>query len=844
MMSINGMENAREYLNRPVFNLAQRIQATRTGLVTDEHRKTRPVRVTHAIDNLPPDVQSDRDDGIFVEKTDRGYRVHVTIADVAAHVPPDTPLAKAAHQRAFTLYRIPRKVPAASGDCQNAETEIEVRINDPMFPDDLEKRMSLEHDMECLGLSVIIDLDDTFQPIHTEFERVIAKPDNVDYKGAAERTASDQPFKLMHEVAKGLRRNLFNQTDDLWKDQDEVKPGMPNLTREERAAFKNVETFMILANSAVAEFFNQTSLPFIYRNFDDSTQVNGIERAAYATQTARHKDMEKHGIKHYCHFTSPIRRGPDFYNGHMVHYVADIVERIEAFANQAWPEANRDEMHRTLWRHVGGIADKLVASQQENTTLSRLRFEGELNQWLKTHLQPLPHSSRDAFRRLSGNLQAMRPPFEVESLEAQTAHINELVYHERLMRAQASKQEQKSDNLDKQLNKAQQRGWKSMEKAGFHSALDNAAFTGKLPYHLAVEVRRRIQSGKKCDINLAQAALAIMVVAQYPHDTRWRVLKREITKKIKHDPVIINSVMEMALDKGYISREHFDVKEVSLAVDSDQALPEEDKNIRAALAIEYGHQDGKPDLAAPYYSVGHDIRSARSHAVFSFLESLAFGDLVPLDRAAIPNLLYAELERKEISREDLVRKMIEPIGATLHIHTDTAGDKFVTTVQVCDGTLSHPIRYSSDAESLKEDARENALKRLLRDTSFKRAVGAITSEELHQAVYPQHELEKHAMDKGWEMHIEASEAKKSGPEQHCATLTIHGASGGISRFQAARSSRQKAINAACVQALRAFDLWKFPHETGASAWVVGDDDADPGPPKPHKPAPVNGRIMA
>ena len=784
------MEVPAEPLARAVFTAAQFVAASRSGNITERQRLGRQSLPTYPIDNVPPEVASDRDDGIFVEAQTQqnGYRVHITIADVAGHISLSNPLARAAYERAFTIYRPP--------------------MTDPMFPKPLEDRLSLENGMERLGLTVSIDLDAQYQPEHTEFQRVITHAQSVDYLEAQIRMQSDPQFQLMKEIARGLRQHFFGSRESsIWQEMREARPLPVNISEDELAATKMVETYMLLANYAVARLFEKSGLPFLYRNFDDTPGKEG--HAYYSTECTEHKELQRIGLKGpYCHFTSPIRRGPDFYNGHMVHFAIDFLSDLEMGLQQIL-QVNAASLHRALWHAATGL---LAALPEKNEVaaldvLQTLGLEGSQLQWMK-------------IKKLIAQLLERSLPIARGTLQSHADHINFLNQHERELahapeiRRTRVKLERFEERVRK-LEQLTQAGIHGKSNDDFSMLLRDAAYTGILPQPLLVEALHRIGENH---FERSKDAFHIMMVAQYPDDAPWLALKKAIATLIKTDPLTVNSVLEMAQAEGYLSPEAFVAAQVTLPITSQQHLPREKRSVRAALlALK---DDAYGMIAAPYYSIGNDQRAALSHAKYSFLEHYAFGQLKPIDQSAIPNLLYAELNQTMLPKDTILEAMAHEIGAEFSIEQRLSRTgKSLVQLSVSGGRLMEPIGVTVTASS-PERAMDRAARKLLSKPSFKDAVSFLSPLEMHKVAHPRSELERCVADAGLQMLVETQERRANGRSQFHSTVVLSGRDH-LEQFDGTGPNTARSINMACIEALLAHG-WLGNNESigKARAWTT------------------------
>lgn len=772
------MENV-AHATRPNFTpeqLAQAddiVQAYHAGGLLERIGTTRRHVVTHPIDNLEPQIASDRDDGIFVETEPRdgGYRVHITIADVAAAVPPGSPLAEAIGQRATTVYG--------------------PNWHDPQVPLPLENQLSLEHGKERLGLTVTIDLDAHFQPVHTEFEPVITTSDATSYRGAIERMESDPQFQQMEAIADGIQKHYF-QPGSAWNDVYRER-SMRGRSSSEKKTMEMVATYMLLANSAVARFFEQTQLPFIYRNFDENADLG---HAVYSTQPEGHAALARSGLRGpYCHFTSPIRRAPDYFNGHMVHYVVEQLNQLEAAITAYYPAINRAKLHHAVWKYGPtmlrlGRDAKLPLFSDDPEAITPLL--GKLLAEAGSASTP----DRTLIEHLYALLQSGQPPYTDAELQHYADHANAIA-HSPEMKA-VEQQNKRFDRSADRLIRIDKPYVIAADAAKFSTMLHDAAITGDMPRALFDETLRRIEEytarqnrdrvrgktvasirppetwqvklkrwatrameGKsksnyqsfvlpppeppaaperdaRFNLNMAEDAFSVLILANHMHVPRWAELKRAMARAIKHDPSMVYGLFTKTA--AHVAPARIDMCKALQPVGGHTNPDSEPENIQTAIVTLSDDDNRLPMVAPPFCSIGQNARAAESHARYSFLEHYAFGQLQPLHKIAIPNVLYVELNNSGLNREQLVRDMLEPFGASLDITTYRRNGKFVTAVESKGGAM--PVIRTSAEDNDAEESKAVALRRLLRHPTFQYTVSSASSHDTRRKLYPEIQLEE------------------------------------------------------------------------------------------------------
>jgi ribonuclease R len=330
---------------KAVTDEANRISQT----VEDGMRAGREDLREKFIVTIDPDDARDFDDAIDVERVgDRGWRLGVHIADVAAYVKPESPMDREARRRGNSVYLPDRVI--------------------PMLPERLSNGVcSLKPGVDRLTHSVFIEYDSNGRIKATHFARtVIRSARRLTYKEAyaiLKSPAHDQLSERLHiawELAALLRRKRF-QDGSLDLDFPEIKVRVDENGKPERLeriendeSHQLVEEFMLAANEAVARELKKRVIPTIYRVHEDPDPeklaeyrelilshnyragdlthraelqrflasikgkpeeqalkiglLKSLKRARYLPQPLGHYGLAK---TNYLHFTSPIRRYAD-----------------------------------------------------------------------------------------------------------------------------------------------------------------------------------------------------------------------------------------------------------------------------------------------------------------------------------------------------------------------------------------------------------------------------------------------------------------------------------------------------------------------------------------------------
>ncbi len=300
----------------------------------------------------------DFDDAVHVVMTDKGFHLHVAIADVSHYVNVASAMDKDAYERGTSVY-FPNFVV-------------------PMLPEALSNGLcSLNPHVPRLALVAEMYFDFTGEMTSSQFyEAVIESKSRVTYGEAQELIDGNPAEKTTSTKDKAVQENIFRCADlakvlmakrfkegslDLEVAETELVidgTGEPiDVIKSERLfAHRLIEELMLAANVAVAKFLASKEIPAFYRvheepsgekiemlqryakNFGANVMMSGgklqkrltrmlqefdgkpeaqivhiltlrsMSQAKYTKENVGHFGL---GFEFYTHFTSPIRRYPD-----------------------------------------------------------------------------------------------------------------------------------------------------------------------------------------------------------------------------------------------------------------------------------------------------------------------------------------------------------------------------------------------------------------------------------------------------------------------------------------------------------------------------------------------------
>ncbi|MCL4873398.1 ribonuclease R [bacterium] len=351
----------------------------------------------------------DFDDAVSIEKTSRGYRLWVSIADVSHYVAEGTGIDKEGYARSTSVYFPDRAI--------------------PMLPEALSNGIcSLNPRVDRLTMTAELEFDETGAPVGKKFyESVIRSVERMTYTDVKKLILDEDPalstryahivpdLKLMAVLAEKLRERRAEKGSidfDLPEPQIiiDIEGRVEDIVKSERnIAHRLIEEFMLSANRAVAEEFSSRGLPFLYRiheepgedsiaDFKEFLSAFGIrfshegpksfqavlgkvegrpeeklvnhvllrsmKQAVYSEENAGHFGL---AFDDYTHFTSPIRRYPDL----IVHRLLKLLLR-----KKYGPEA-RERMETYLPSaagHTSARERKAMEAEREIADLKKCQF--------------------------------------------------------------------------------------------------------------------------------------------------------------------------------------------------------------------------------------------------------------------------------------------------------------------------------------------------------------------------------------------------------------------------------------------------------------------------------------
>jgi ribonuclease R len=381
---------------------------------------------------VDPATARDFDDAVSARREGDAIRLWVHIADVAAHVPPGSPLDREARRRANSTY--------APGTVE------------PMLPRALsEEACSLAPRVERLAVTAEIELGPTGKPAGAAFYRSRIRSDarldydELDVVFSARAEAPEvvaEPLAIAREAAAALGERRGATSLDVESFEPEFRfdahgnpAGAHGVAQTE--SHRLIERLMILANEQVAQLLERKRVPAIYRVHArpdparierlieqlhaleiptpplrgtpsprqaaelaaeasrlvareaarrghgrpayTSLVLRSLKQASYSERNSGHAGL---GSAAYCHFTSPIRRYPDL----VVHraLLAGLGEGEPApsaaeVREVAWNCSERERESMRIERRADDICAAFLLERELRERGGETEFEGEVS---------------------------------------------------------------------------------------------------------------------------------------------------------------------------------------------------------------------------------------------------------------------------------------------------------------------------------------------------------------------------------------------------------------------------------------------------------------------------------
>jgi len=297
----------------------------------------------------------DFDDAVYVEKTNKGYTLFVSIADVSHYVKIDSSLDREAYARGTSIYFPGSVIPMLPKELSNGICSL--NPNDDRYAVTVQLDFNRDGDLEKTSFYTST-IRSMMRLTYNKVEDAIVKGDQAVRKDIRPVLPELEYMGELAKLLRGKRERRGNLDFDLPEPEVvlDIEGGVRSILRAERLfSHRIIEEFMISANEAVAKFISNKNIPLIYRIHEhpEREKLINFEKLLYALRI-EHERVTKNplslqsilkkvreteyeflvnrvllrsmkqakysafnkghfglGLDTYLHFTSPIRRYPD-----------------------------------------------------------------------------------------------------------------------------------------------------------------------------------------------------------------------------------------------------------------------------------------------------------------------------------------------------------------------------------------------------------------------------------------------------------------------------------------------------------------------------------------------------
>lgn len=353
----------------------------------------------------------DLDDAVYVEKTDVGYKLYVSIADVSYYVKEDTALDNEAFKRGNSIYLVDRVIPMLPRKLSNNLCSLN--------PNEDKLTFTVEIDFDFKGKVIKNDfyksiIKSKYRMTYTNVNKILEEDENLikEYKSIVSMLKNMLELSHIIRGVKKRRGSIDFELPEIKVILDEDKLVKDIELRSRGEAERLIEDFMVSANEVVAEKLHWEEIPSIYRVHEDPDKakiqalnetlvkfgyslknieemhpgkfqtiidkttglpegylihkliLRSMQRARYFNKNLGHFGLSS---KFYLHFTSPIRRYSDL----IVHRM--LGKSIEKFMSSKEKEkygANLEVISSAISR-TERVADKL---EEESVKIKLIEY--------------------------------------------------------------------------------------------------------------------------------------------------------------------------------------------------------------------------------------------------------------------------------------------------------------------------------------------------------------------------------------------------------------------------------------------------------------------------------------
>jgi ribonuclease R len=240
------------------------------------------------------ELAKDFDDAVCIEKTDRGFILYVSIADVSHYVLPGSGLDREAYERGTSVYFPGSVVPMLPKTLSNGICSL--KPNEDRLAMTVKLTFNMNGDLtgSAFHRSIIRSF---LRLTYNEVEDALIRKDRKIRKDVQRILPA---LEYMGELASllSVKREKRGSLDFDLPEPDvilDIEGGIQNILRAERLfSHRIIEEFMISANEAVANFLTENKINTMYRIHEppDSEKLKDLERLLQALSIGYKRDTK------------------------------------------------------------------------------------------------------------------------------------------------------------------------------------------------------------------------------------------------------------------------------------------------------------------------------------------------------------------------------------------------------------------------------------------------------------------------------------------------------------------------------------------------------------------------
>lgn len=355
----------------------------------------------------------DFDDAISLEETEAGYTLYVHIADVTHYVRPKSALDKEAYERGTSVYFPGAVLPMLPEQLSNGICSLNQKVDRLTLSCvmQVDKNGYVQSYRFARGV-ICVDRRVTYEDANAILQRG-DKALAQDYAPVLSLLQRMQALCEKLTLNKQRRGSLDFDFPESEFVLDEQGRAVDVFMHERGVANRMIEECMLLANECAAKFAGQNDLPFLYRVHEEPAEekmaefylmckalgvpftkpkrktkprdlqqllsasqdepyadavsrvmLRSLKKARYCEEDLGHFGL---ALKHYCHFTSPIRRYPDV----LVHRA--IIAKLQGGLSEKALEQRHREMPE-LGRHTSECERVAMEAERAVDDLKRAEY--------------------------------------------------------------------------------------------------------------------------------------------------------------------------------------------------------------------------------------------------------------------------------------------------------------------------------------------------------------------------------------------------------------------------------------------------------------------------------------